>query len=237
MAKIENLGQYIVKKVIVEIKHTPNLLHSQRARDTFNNHVSEFDRVTIAGVEGSEKAYQLVSDVAYLNVTSEWNRLVMTMENVTSIDDAKMNIKKTLVPIAQGVGVKDIKRIGVRVLFMLPFAGDFAGLQSFFTDRFYKDMKLFEPFGKVDDVGIVLVTVTGEPYKTNLSLGPFTKDEVKTKVSEFKQYDDKFECALMVDIDLYQDIKTQYKIAQFVPDALDAARVRLVRFRENLLRG
>jgi hypothetical protein len=199
-----------------------------------NELVHDFDRVELLGIGGSEETIRLVSDKLFCRLLVEWTRLVMTVENAKDIDAASTILKKYLAPLPPKLGINSIARFGVRTMFVLPYDGNIEELIDYCKSKLYRNLEVFAPFGQIKDVGLIALTISDPRFKTNLTVGPFSREEVRAKISEFKDFQDKFESALMVDVDLYQDSGASYKVGQFIQSALDSARLKVIQFREQL---
>jgi hypothetical protein len=232
MSDQELLGQYIIKQVIVELRHMPNLLHQQKTPVVLNNYVDDFEKLEM---DNNGKIFQLINNKKYTRLTIDWQKIGMQVENISDFEGAIKLFKKYLGPISSELEVKKLTRFGARTIVLFPFKGTFEELVTFYCDKFYKDMTLFEAFGKVNDVGIIVLTILDSNYNIYLSLGPFSKKEIKEKISSFKEFDDKIDCSLMLDIDLSQDTKKDYIISSQIENALEAARIKIIKFRELIL--
>lgn len=230
-----SIGNYVVKKVIAEIRHRPILSHSTLVRQKLDKHVKLFDRVTVTKPEGVEESFQMFNKKEYFMFVSEWTRVAFIIENCESIAKASEQIKKIFLPISDEIGIKEYQRIGLRVVFLLPFEGNFEKLVEYYNEKVFKDLKIFNSYGNIEDVGVSALTIKDSNYKINFSFGPFKKEEIKIKISEFKEFDKDMDCAFMLDVDLYDDNLQNYKIGTFFADALEAARIKTVKFREQLL--
>jgi len=229
------IGNYIVKKVIAEIKHYPLLSHSTLVRQKLDNHIKLFDGVTVSKLEGNEETFQWYNKKEYFKLISEWTRIGFTVENSESIEKASEHIKKILIPITNDIGIKEYKRIGLRVIFLLPYEGKFEDLVNHYNKIVFGNLNLFDSYGKIEDVGVSALTIKDSNYKINFSFGPFKKEEIKIRISEFKEFEDDLQCAFMADVDLYDDVSNKHKIGTFFAEALEAARIKTVKFREKLL--
>lgn len=233
--KKDLIGSYFVKKVIAEVRHHPILTHSTLLRQKLSNSIKLFDKVTVSKLKGVEESFQCYNSKEYYELLSEWTRTAFTVENSESIENAAEKIKKVFNPILSEIGISEYKRIGLRVVFLIPFEDAFENLVKYYNDKVYKDIKLFDSYGTVEDVGVSALTIKDQNYKMNFTFGPFQKNEIKVKISEFKDFEDLFNCAFMIDIDLYDDALKSYKIGSFFIEALEAARLKTVKFREKLL--
>jgi hypothetical protein len=236
MPNPQKLRPYLVKKAIVELKHSANLLHSQKARPALNDIIEAFDRVNVVGTGGGEDSIQLVSDKHFYKLVVEWSRLVMSIENASDVESAGAIFKKYLAPLPGKLGITAIKRFGVRTMFLLPYDGSVEDLIEFCKSKLYRNLEAFAAFGEIKDVGLVALRIKDPTFKTNLTVGPFSTEEVRAKISEFKDYRDDFESALMLDVDLYQEVTSSYKVGHFIQNALESARLKVMQFREQILK-
>ena len=237
MAQPDRYQPYIFKKLIVEIRHHPNLLHSQKAQTVLNDLVNHFDRVVVGGIEGGEKTFELLSEKSFVKLLLQWNRMGLTVENCSDIGKMLEFVKRYLAPIPTKLSINLFTRLGVRTTFLIPFEGKFAELVDLCEDKFYKDKDLLGTLGEVYDIGLVALKANDERYKINITIGPFTREEFRDKISEFKHYEDKFGNALMVDIDSYQDERKNYKVSSFVEDAVNSARLKFLNFQKKFAMG
>jgi hypothetical protein len=229
----ESLGQYIVKQVIVEVRHTMNLLFKQEARHKFNNLMSDFDVVNIVD---NDDSFEFVNVKKFLRLFAFPDRFVMTVENSDSIDSVEQLLRKYISAIASDSGKKSFKRFGTRVIYLFPFSQSFESLVNDYKDIFYnKSCNPFSPLGSVKDVGVIGLTMEDTNYKMNLSVGPFTHDEIKQKISYFKNYNDEINNSLMLDLDLYQLDRKECSLSSCLHEALDQSRIKAVKFRDNLI--
>jgi hypothetical protein len=235
-AKEVKFSPYRIKKVIIEVKYPANLLHAARVYEVLNDYVSVFDSTTVVNTSATQPAVRLVSEKIYTILFVEWNRMVMTIENARNIDDTIAIVAKYLNPLPAKFGIKLFSRIGIRTMYLLPFSDDFDALVSWFNTRVYRDIRQFAPIGEVVDVGIVL-TAKDDRFKMNIGFGPFERNEIREKISEFKKYEDDVPSALCLDLDMYLDAKADYKISAVVEEALNSSRLKLNKFIEGFIRG
>ena len=232
-AKKELFGAYFVKKIIIEVRHKPNLLHNERVPQILNDMMVDFNKVTIINEPGN-KIYKILNDDEYFSFNSSWKNVSTTSENVTNFESACKNSQKNIASYLTKLKISSITRLGFRTSFLLPFNGDFTELVSYFKDKFYNNLSSYELFGTLEDVGIVALTINDKNFKGNLSLGPMTKNEVKDKIAEFKNYDKDFEASLLIDLDLYNDTSPLQSINTFIENAYNASRIKIIKFREHL---
>lgn len=230
----ENLGQYTIKQVIVEVRHPINLLFKIEARKHLNKFVDDVEKINITG---NDDSFEFVNVKKYYKFVADLGRFGMTIENVESIDTAEQLIKKYLVPISAELGTKTCNRFGVRVVYLYPFNDSFESLIEIYKKVFYRDTTLFDPIGKIKDVGLVALTLREyNGLDINLSLGPFKKEEIKTKISNFKTYDDVIPASLMLDIDIFKSEKRDLSFSSTLHSYLEQSRIKAVKFREELFK-
>jgi len=229
------LQPYIIKKIVVEIRHAPDLLRADRARTVLNEVIDQYETIKVSGIDIMQQSIQLTSRQFYRTLVVEWNRLGITLENPRDLDDAQSSLKKYFVSVISKFDLKVFTRFGVRVTFVFPFGGSFELLTKFYAEKIVKRPGYFESIGKVNDYGLTAMTFDDGRYKINLSMGPFSRAEVSEKISEFKGYSDNFENALVLDLDLYQAAKASYKVGPFLTEALDSARFKAHKFYEALM--
>lgn len=233
MSSNDLFDQYIIKQVIFDLKHYPNLLYHQKTPTVLMQFNEDFEYIEMRD-EG--KSFQFENRKSYYKLLIDWQRISMLIENVQSISDATIILKKYLNPIVSGLNIKKFIRIGMRVKFIIPFNGDFSELVEFYCAKFFNEMTIYNPFGKIEDVGIVALSLVDNDYNINLSIGPFQKDEIKEKISEFRNYNDNINCSLMVDLDLYQ-MNRNGQINGYLESFLEVIRLKIVKFRNSILNG
>ncbi len=234
MSQSNKFSDYIIKQVVIEFRHLPNLLHQDQVPVVLNKYVAEFGRVRIAEINREQKIYEIINERNFTRILSKWDSLGFLIENVQDTETVSKLFKKYFVPIAQELNLKIIKRAGLRARFLLPYNDSFESLKKYCENIFYKDINIYNTIGHVDDVGLIAINLSDSAYKINLSLGPFSTEEIKEKISEFKKYDDKVKSALMLDLDLYQSTMMQYNLSSFVKDTLEAARIKFIKFIGNI---
>jgi hypothetical protein len=228
-------GKHFLKKLIIEIRHKPNLMHNQKAGPIFNELSDNFNSIQIAQ-EGHNQVYSLIDTTRYIRVFSSWDKMGMVMENVENPVDAKKIVKKFLGPLPIKLGVGRLIRIGVRSIYMLPFEGLYDELNQFCLSAFCKNPGLIQRYGKISD-SLFSFTLSDETYKINLTIAPLSRQEIGVKVSEFKEYADTVDQVLMQDIDLFDEPAESTKPIEFIDAAIDAARMKFLSYSEIILRG
>ncbi|NCQ17967.1 MAG: hypothetical protein COZ80_03880 [Ignavibacteria bacterium CG_4_8_14_3_um_filter_37_9] len=228
----ENLDQYIVKQVIVEVRHPFNLLFRTEARKSLNKFVDDVEKINITG---NDDSFAFVNEKKYFKFVANLDHFGMTVENAESIETAEQLIKKYLLPISTELGSKTCYRFGVRVVYLYSFKDSFDNLVEIYKKVFYKQPNLFSTIGNIKDVGIIGLTLQdNNGLGINLSIGPFKKEEVKAKISNFKTYDDITPSSLMLDLDIFKNEKSNLTFSSTLHSFLEQSRIKAVQFREEL---
>ena len=231
--KKEIFGSYFVKKFVVEVRHKPNLLHNENVPQILNEMMGDFNKVTLIN-DTVQKTFQILNSNDYFLFTSDWTKVSTAFENVKDFESAFQKATKNIISYLTKSKITAFTRLGFRVSYLLPFDGKFEELVTYFKDKFYNDLSIYEPFGNIEDVGIVALTINDKNFKGHLSIGPMTKIEVKDKIAEFKNYDLDFESSLLVDLDLYIDTASMQSMKAFIDVVYDTSRLKIVKFREHL---
>jgi hypothetical protein len=221
---------YFYKRLIVEIRHPGSLIHFQKAESIFNEYADFFDKVSVTNVANLDKTIELSKNSSFFTITSSWDRYVLSIENIEDFDDVKKLIQLYFVPINKRFGIKYFKRFGVRSIFLLPFVGEFEELVRICRQTFFGNEDSFNAFEQITDVGIWTMTGVDGGYKMNISVGPLKREEIKAR-SAFKNFEEKTNAALMVDIDLFVDTKQELgNVMSSIEKAYNSGRLKSVQF-------
>jgi hypothetical protein len=223
-------SQYIIKRFIVEAKHFILLNHG----DTVTANLQEFTK-KYRSVDILNNAYLFSALESYCRIYTSSDRILFLAENITDFEELYNHfIKKDFLTLPKKFGIDEFQRIGVRTYFLLPVENlEFKDLVDFTKRNFFSNITLFEKFGKINDTGIVTLTIHSENYKINLNLGPFHKEEVRQKISEFKNFDRDPSTSLLIDLDLY-DVNIRTDLGIFIKNAFNEARINLLQFKDEL---
>jgi hypothetical protein len=224
--------KYILRKLVIEAKHSANLLHSQKVGPALQELVPEFDKVLQTG-GGAPDSIQLIADAAQRKLLSEWNRLWYTEESPKDPQSASANAKRLLGPLQTKLGIENFQRVGIRTWYLIPSHEKYELLLEWFHATFFTSLEAFTTFGKVKDSGVFAITGTDDRYGFNLNIAPLHKGEFTQKVSDFKATPDTIDNNLMIDLDLFLE-KGQYKLGSVIEDAVDQSRLKVVQFLEQL---
>ncbi|MFA5804935.1 MAG: hypothetical protein WC879_09835 [Melioribacteraceae bacterium] len=228
-----HLKDYFIKKIIIGVDHKPNFLHTEKARKSLNNFIEKYNHASVKKI-GAEESYEIKNEHEYWKFFAEWNHFGFEMENSLDFESAESTCKTFLSHYSNDIGISIYSRVGIRVIFLFPFNGTFEELLKFYNNNMYKNVEIYNSFGDIDDAGIIVLTAHDKKYKMNLSFGPFAKGEIKSKISDFKNYDEKFDNSFMVDIDLFQDKPQKYVLNTYISETLNAARVKVLKFKSTL---
>lgn len=235
MSKDTKFKDYIIKQVILEARHSPIFNLSEVIPPKLNTIVNDFTQHRIGQDSKAGTTYRLTNANYFWDLIVQWNRVGMTIENPKNLADTLPIFKKYIITILNELEITLVKRLGLRIIFFIPFNGRFEDLVDFFKSYFYSKVDIYESIGNIRDVGIVLLTLEDDTYNVNLNLGPFNKDEVINKVSTFKNYDDKFEAALMVDIDMYNKDIENTKLSAHIENSFASASSKINDFHKILV--
>jgi hypothetical protein len=225
-------SRYQLRKLIVEIRHPANLLHSQNIGSALQELVPDFEQVAKTGGELPDTV-ELMNKASFCRIGCEWNKLVYVQEQLADVASGSSNFKKYLSHIISRLGIEVFSRVGVRTFFMFSVDNDYDHLLKWYNDTFLNSIDSYAVFGKIADTGPVVLNGSDDRYKFNLNIAPMAKDEFRNKLSDFKSSTDTMGNALLVDLDLYFVSKGKYKPVSIAEDAIEQARIKVVQFIEQ----
>lgn len=221
-------GNLRIKRVIVEVKYNAVLAYLKLREELFDKWLNDFTRIDLA-----DTTIQVIDERSKFKVFSEWNRSGLYFEDVEKEDDYIRKTNEYLKKLLDHYKRNELRRIGNRFEFILPYESSFEELFKILKANIYKEK--IDQLGEIVDIGTFALTAKDSDYKINISLGPVRKHEI-TRKNEFK-FDDDPENALLIDFDYYNDVKKEYDVEKFMQDAWKCAYNRCKLFIQNISKG
>jgi len=226
--------KYLLRRLIVEVKHPGNLLHSQKVGSALQELVPEFDQVIQKG-SGLPDAVELVSNkTAFRKLVCEWSKIYYSEEKLQDVATGIANVKHYVGHAITKLGIELFDRVGVRMHYIIPLDGDYEEVLAWYNEMFVKSIEQYAPFGKITDSGICSFSGTDGKYGFNLTVAPLKKDEYKTKLSEFKQEIDTIENSFLIDYDLFYASRSNFKPIPLIETLIDQSRIKTNQFLETI---
>lgn len=224
---------YLIKKFVVEVRHKPNLLHLKRVDDALVGFTSDFEKFQTGENSPPEFIYAMASDQHYTRLFCGRSRFGLTIENAANPEDLKSAIGKYLSSLPTKLSIEGFTRIGVRSFILVPFNGSASDMVKYCISKFNGSASIIEQVGTIGDT-FYYFTLSDDRYKMNLGLAPLRLDEIDNKIADFKNVKHDFESALYFDLDIYNDSKLGSRLTAFCDAAIDATRMKFLKFYEQL---
>jgi len=224
--------KYLLRRLIVEVRHPGNLLHSQKVGAALQELVPEFDQVIQKGGAIPDAIELLSSKTAFRRLICEWSRTHYSEEKLKDVATGMANVKHYVGHAITKLGIEIFDRVGVRMHYILPLNGDYADVLAWYNEMFVKSIEKYAPFGKITDSGVYAFSGTDGKYGFNLTIAPLKKDEYRIKLSEFKQETDVFDNSLLIDFDLFYANRSDSKPIQLIETLMDQSRIKTNQFLE-----
>lgn len=219
----------MLRQLTIEVRYksTPNLFDSR----------SEI-------INQSKKYFKnwMVSGISYLEVRDKDRKIrgtVSTKNSGVTMSDPQIGVFKDtsttfLKNTFETINIKaeELKRLGVRSKFAIPYDGSFGELIKVFKERLFKidDEKMPSDF-KIVDVGVLLDLEVNDK-KCHVSLGPMEKQQLEDYLPES---DSLPEVGVYVDIDYYKDdLQNKYNNFNVIRDYLNEGIEKNQEFVTNI---
>lgn len=225
------LGNYEVKKCVLDVKYVPSFeidrLHGS-ALEEIRDGLTALERRTEKGfVE-----YRLTYAKDFRLVVSELGRLLIAVENGADNDQVIANLKFPLRAL-QKLKAGNVERAALRTFFVFPFDGTFNDLVLFCRKSLIATHKAFDSFGPINDVGLVALVVSEGALRYNIGIGPYSRSEIRDKISDFKDYKASYENGLVFDIEVSASSQVG-KIETFLEQGFNSCRIKMLQFIDRI---
>lgn len=217
-----------IKRVIVEVRYSGVLGYSRLREELFDKWAEDFTKIGVGDL-----SIEIFDENLNFKIFSEWSRSGLYFENV---EEPNSYIKKTneyLKKLLEHYNRTELKRIGNRFEFVLPYEGSFEELFEILKANVYKEK--IDRLGEIVDLGMIALTAKEADRKIHISVGPVRKHEI-TRKNEFK-YDQDPEVALFLEIDYFSDIKRKYDLETFLQGAWKFADSKSKQFIKSITEG
>lgn len=217
-----------MKRAIVELRYDPVLPYRTLRENLFDPLMKNFTTLKMTNI-----SMELINEDLHYKIFSESSRSGMYFENIKNHEEYIDMTARYLSQVLKGYGREELRRIGNRYYWLLPYKGSFEDLFARMKADIYKEP--INVFGEILDLGVFGLTAKDGNYKININVGPVRKKEL-TSQNEFN-YDDDPEAGILVDIDMYSDVKLKYPVKPFLETAYNNSRIKCLKFLESIKEG